>query len=193
MIGNALTQLATHLNRHLKQSFQLDEDIGLVSCLSDPDGNAVGRANNKILLMVVGLEKENASASRPSLPDRGFAGATLHASPLYLNINMLLTANFTGSNYSDALTLLSASIGFFQRHPVFSRQDLPELDASIERLTLEMENLSLQDTSHLWGMLNGHYQPSVLYKVRMICFNGRDISGRVHLTRSPQTDVGSRG
>ena len=192
MIAKTLTQLAAQLNRFLRQNFKLDEDIVLVSNLNESDGSACTHINNKLALFLVGIEKEAAIRNKPSLLDTGFSRSANSAPPLYLNLYVMLAANFNGANYSDALTLLSASISFFQRNPVFSRQSLPELDPAIAQLTLDLENLSIQDASNLWGMLSGKYLPSALYKVRMLSFDGSDIYAQSSLLSKPISDIGSR-
>lgn len=192
MIAKTLAQLAVQLNRFLRQSFKLDEDIVLVSNLNEADGTVLTQVNNKLALFLVGVEKEAASRSKTPLLDAGFARSANSAPPLHLNLYLMLAANFNGANYSDALTLLSASISFFQRNPLFTHQNLPDLDPAIERLALDMENLSIQDASNLWGMLSGKYLPSVLYKVRMISFDGADIYSQSSLLRKPATAIGTR-
>ncbi|GAB59490.1 DUF4255 domain-containing protein [Rheinheimera nanhaiensis] len=192
MIAKTLTQLAAQLNRFLRQNFKLDEDIVLVSNLNESDGSACTHINNKLALFLVGIEKEAAIRNKPTLLDSGFSRSANSAPALHLNLYVMLAANFNGANYSDALTLLSASVSFFQRNPVFSRQSLPELDPAIEQLTLDLENLSIQDASNLWGMLSGKYLPSVLYKVRMLSFDGADIYAQSSLLSKPVSDIGSR-
>lgn len=192
MIAKTLTQLAAQLNRFLRQNFKLDEDIVLVSNLNESDGSVCTHINNKLALFLVGIEKEAAIRNKPTLLDSGFSRSANSAPALHLNLYVMLAANFNGANYSDALTLLSASVSFFQRNPVFSRQSLPELDPAIEQLTLDLENLSIQDASNLWGMLSGKYLPSVLYKVRMLSFDGADIYAQSSLLSKPVSDIGSR-
>ncbi|KUM54598.1 DUF4255 domain-containing protein [Rheinheimera sp. EpRS3] len=192
MIAKTLSQLAVQLNRFLRHNFKLEEDVVLVSNLNEADGTVLTQVNNKLVLFLVGIEKEAASRSKTTLLDTGFARSANSAPPLHLNLYVMLAANFNGTNYSDALTLLSASISFFQRNPLFTHQNLPDLDPSIERLALDMENLSIQDASNLWGMLSGKYLPSVLYKVRMISFDGADIYSQSSLLRKPATDVGTQ-
>ena len=192
MIAKTLSQLAVQLNRFLRHNFKLEEDVVLVSNLNEADGTVLTQVNNKLVLFLVGIEKEAASRSKTTLLDTGFARSANSAPPLHLNLYVMLAANFNGTNYSDALTLLSASISFFQRNPLFTHQNLPDLDPDIERLALDMENLSIQDASNLWGMLSGKYLPSVLYKVRMISFDGADIYSQSSLLRKPVTDVGTQ-
>lgn len=192
MIAKTLSQLALQLNRFLRHNFKLDEDIVLVSNLNEADGSACTRVNNKLALFLVGVEKETASRSKMPLLDAGFARSSNSAPPLHLNLYLMLAANFNGANYTDALTLLSACISFFQRNPLFTQQNLPELDPAIERLALDVENLSIQDAGSLWGMLSGKYLPSVLYKVRMVSFDGADIYSQSSLVHKPASEIGNQ-
>lgn len=192
MIGQTLSQLAVQLNRFLRHNFKLEEDAVLVSNLNEADGSLLTQVNNKLLLFLVGIEKEVAARSKTVAPDINYSRIPNSSPPLHLNLYVMLAANFNGTNYSDGLTLLSASISFFQRNSLFNHQNQPDLDKAIERLTLDLEHLSIQDASNLWGMLSGKYLPSVLYKVRMISFDGADIYSQSGLLSKPATDVGTQ-
>lgn len=59
-------------------------------------------------------------------------------------------ADFGGSNYPEALKFLSSTVPYFQSRPVFNHQSAPDLDNRIDKLTLEIENLSIADTRAAW-------------------------------------------
>jgi len=76
----------------------------------------------------------------------------------------------THSDYKTALNQLSEVIIFFQNKRFFTAVDdddesFPE---NIEKITIEMYSLKLEELNHLWGILGGVYYPSVLYKVRVL-------------------------
>jgi Pvc16 N-terminal domain len=77
-----------------------------------------------------------------------------------------VSASF-GSNYAEALKLLSAVLGYFQGKPMFNAQSASTFPKGLERLTMEVVNLDVQGVNNLWGNLGVKYQPSVLYKARM--------------------------
>lgn len=86
---------------------------------------------------------------------------------IHFDIYLLFTAFGTG--YANNIRNLQEVIGFFQRHPAFSATAFPTLAADgIERLTTELVSLSLEQLQQLWAMLGGKYQPSALYKLRML-------------------------
>ena len=99
---------------------------------------------------------------------------------------------FSGKNYPEALKFISNTISFFQKNPVFDHQNTPELDEKIEKLTLAIENISLNDLSSLWGVLCGKYMPSVLYKVRMLTFDAVDIKESVFGVRNADVSTEKR-
>jgi hypothetical protein len=100
-----------------------------------------------------------------------------------------LAANFSGSNYAEALKFISKAIAFFQMQPVFDKQSTPDLDSRIDKLVLDIENLNIQDLSNLWGLLGGKYLPSVYYRVRMVTINPDNVLSQVPLASRPQSDV----
>lgn len=101
----------------------------------------------------------------------------------------MMAANFTGSKYPEALKFLSSIISFFRKNRVINRQTTPEMDTRIEKLILDIENLSIQDLSNLWGFLGGKYLPSILYRVRMVAFDSEDVVGRVPVVSEPKSTV----
>ena len=102
-----------------------------------------------------------------------------------------MTANFSGNNYAEALKFLSGSISYFQRHPVLTRQTTPDMDSRIEKLVLDIENLSIQDMSNLWSSLGGKYMPSILYRIRMVTFDSDEMTGRQPIVTTPKPLVGN--
>ena len=54
---------------------------------------------------------------------------------------------------------------------------------------MEIENLNMQDLSSLWGMLSGKYQPSILYKVRMVAFESGDVLSQISPIKGVQASL----
>lgn len=168
MINSTLTHLAAQLNQYFKANYQLHEDIAVVSNLIELDGNLVSQANNKLVLTLTNIEKDTLP-QRSGPPQRGADDRImLTSNPLYLNLYVMLSANFGTGNYTEALKYISNAITFFQHHAVSDRQNSPDLDPRIEKLILDIENLKIHDLNNLWSMLGGKYLPSVYYRVRML-------------------------
>jgi hypothetical protein len=104
---------------------------------------------------------------------------------VHLNLMLMFAANFGGSKYTEALKFISATIAFFQGRALFDHHNSPDLDPRIDRLALDIENLSVAELSNLWGILGGKYVPSILYRVRMITFDSGQITNLVpRITRA---------
>lgn len=87
--------------------------------------------------------------------------------PVNLDLWLLFTAY--GGSYENDIRNLQEVVSTFQRQPVFTQATVPELeDDGISKLVIDMVSMSFDQLQQLWSMLGGKYQPSVLYKMRMI-------------------------
>lgn len=193
MINSAISHLASQLNQFLKRSFELTEDVVVVSNILEQDGTLSPNVNNKVVVILTNIEKDTVPYRQPMNGNNGSNGdytrSGVNRPPVYLNLYLMFVANFSGNNYSEALKFISKTIGYFQRQPVFDQNSTPDLDPRIEKLILDIENLSIQDLSNLWGLLSGKYLPSILYKVRMVAFDADDIVGQVSNVGDVQVSV----
>jgi len=184
MIDAALGQIASQLNQALRRRFQIAEDLVVLSNILEQDGNIAAHIADKLVVSLVNIEKETVNM-RPPQQSTG-ARALVMRPPICLNLSVLFAANFSSANYPEALKFISSSIGFFQARPVIDQQNTPDLDARIEKVTLEIQNLSIMELSNLWGILSGKYMPSILYKVRMLTIDSQEISGEVPTILEPR-------
>ena len=187
MIDSAVNYLASQLNQHLRRRFELSEDIVIVSNVLELDGTIAPHVNNKMLVFLVGLEKDTVPYQKGASAAVSERNVLAHP-PVFLNLNLMFAGSFAGSNYSEALKFVSNTVSFFQSLPVFNRENSPDLDEKIDKLTLEIVNLDARDLSSLWGMLGGRYLPSVLYKVRMVSY-AEGIKGQVGTFNAPSTSL----
>lgn len=189
MIDAAIVQVASQLNQALKRQFMSAEDLVAVCNLHEQDGTPTVQAANKLAVFLVSVERE----AVPAGPAFGghLGRIALGAQPVHLNLMVMFAANFGGSNYTEALKLLSSTVSFFQGRPVFTQQNTPDLDPRLDRLTLEIENLSISDLGNLWGMLSGKYLPSVLYRMRLVSIDASLVQAQLPRVTSPA--VGLRG
>ena len=190
MINLALQTLAAQLNQHFRRVYDLTEDMVAVSNLLEMDGNVAPNINNRLVVYLTNIEKDSVSARTNSAQE--FGETTVQRSTaLSFNLYVMMTANFSGNNYAEALKFLSGSISYFQRHPVLTRQTTPDMDSRIEKLVLDIENLSIQDMSNLWSSLGGKYMPSILYRIRMVTFDSDEMTGRQPIVTTPKPLVGN--
>jgi len=190
VINAAISHLANQLNQQFRNNFHLAEDVAVVSNLVELDGTPAPNANNKLVLTLVNIEKDM-MPHRPGNGRRNVSDAFLvQSSPLFLNLYVMLSANFGADNYPGALRTLSQAISFFQQQPVFDRQSSPGLDPKIDKLILDMENLNIPDLNNLWSLMGGKYLPSAYYKVRMITVDARAIVGQAPMISAPEQGMG---
>ena len=187
MIDTAIAQVASQLNQALKRQFMVSEDLVVTSNLHEQDGTVATQVVNKVAVFLVNIERE-------SVPGGTHGGAamlrsTLSAPPVHLNLMVMFAANFGGGNYPEALKFLSSIVAFFQGRPVFTHQNTPDLDPRIDKLTLEIENLSLSDLSNLWGVLSGKYLPSVLYRMRLLSLDAGQLTAQLPRVTQPEVRV----
>lgn len=171
MIYESLTCVNDRLNSYFSNRFSLSEQKVMMSNLVNQDGTVAVRETDKLILTMLNLQKENLGSGMNK------SGGVYTNKPVNVNVYILFSAYFSENNYKEGLKFISALIGFFQGNPVFTRENTPDLDDKISKLTFELENLSLQDLNHIWGMLGGKYLPSVVYKMRMITIQEGDITG----------------
>ena len=190
MIDAALSLMAGQLNEHLRRRFQLSEDLAVLSNLLEQNGTLVPLVANKLVLFLAGVERDTLAHRASGAQNLGMHPQQLVPStPVYLNLLVMCAANFSGSNYLEALKFLSSAIAFFQSRQVLDQHNAPGLDPRFERLVLSIENLSSSEMHSLWGIHSGRYLPSVLYRVRMISIDGPQVTGRESRVLGIATDT----
>jgi len=192
MIYAAIDHIASELNQYIKRTFSLSEDMVVISNLLEQDGTVAMHANNKLVLFLVNIEKDVTAQQQARFSGPTSTRTVVTTAPLYLNLYLMVAGNFSGSHYAEGLKFVSAATSFFQRQPVLDQHNTPALDKRIEKLVLDIENMSLHDLSGLWGMLSGRYLPSVLYKVRMVTFDSGDIQHQTSALKKPNVAVGKK-
>lgn len=167
MIDQVLGFLGTTMQRHFDAVLGRGEQPYVaVSAFARPDGTGAPDADQRVILMLVGVERETTGSSpAPSVMRAAGDGYAMTTAPLTLNLFVLLASQH--SNYPEALKRLSLALGFVQAHPVFDPRSAPGLPDGVSRLSLELVNLDFHALNNIWAMTGAKYQPSVLLKVRM--------------------------
>jgi uncharacterized membrane protein len=155
MIYDALLCITEEINEYFSAKLKINEDKVILSGIINQDGSIAASGENKILLTLINIERENIGKNN---------GA-------HINLYVLFSAYFGGGNYPEALRFLSFIIGYLQSKSVFSKSNTPKMGENIEKLIFEMENLSTERLNNVWATLGAKYMPSVCYKVRMLVFD----------------------
>jgi hypothetical protein len=59
----------------------------------------------------------------------------------------------------------------------------------MDKLSVEMVNLSLQEINNVWSVLGAKYMPSVAYKIRMLVIQENWMAERVSAVTAPSPQV----
>ena len=188
MIDKTLTFVLGELNGFLGTIFPASEPHAVLSGLTTPDGSAPTGTENKIVVSLTNIERETAAVSTAVQPRPDKSGALRANPPLNLNIFILLSSSFA-HNYAEGLRFLSESIRFFQAKPVYTPQNSPGFPRELERLSIEMVSLNIQDLQNLWSSMGGRYLPSAFYKMRMITLADAWVTERVPTVTGTSTKV----
>ena len=169
MIYDALLCITEEINEYFSAKLKINEDKVLLSGIINQDGSIAASGENKILLTLINIERENIGKSNAV---REGVKSGVHAPPaMNINLYVLFSAYFGGSNYPEALRFLSFIISYLQNKNVFTKSNTPKMGDNIEKLIFEMENLSTERLNNVWATLGAKYMPSVYYKVRMLVFD----------------------
>lgn len=168
MLAKSLIFITKFLNKEIKMSFGINENRVIASSLINPDGSITSNIENKIIVSVINLEHETTMKSMKNYITDASGNYGKIAPPVHLNLFLLISANYDSGNYLEAHKMLSAVISTFQANPFFTKQDYPEMEAPVEKLTFEIFNLPINELSHIWSGIGAKYVPSIIYKVRMM-------------------------
>lgn len=165
MIHNIVSTLVNQLNEFIRNELGLADDMVIASNLMDIKGGSLMQIENKVCVFIQNIEEEK------MLKNTSFQANAGMAPPMFINIYVVVAANFPEPNYREALRYISMAIEFFQGKPLFDRSNTPELPPSVDKIALEYYNQSIQDLNNLWSLIGAKYIPSVVYKVKLLPFH----------------------
>lgn len=187
MLSNAVEFIKLKLEEFLSYKAGSSEAILQLSSLSDSNSDK-NSDNNVINMSIVNIEEEEAMANRLSYTDKE-GEIQKKNPPVYLNIYLLFSMDFKDSNYLEGLHWLSFIIQFFQENKLFTA-DTTAMPKKIERLNFELVNIEIDNMSRFWGALGANYQPSVIYKMRMISIDSEAIEAKFVGVSNPEVKTG---
>lgn len=175
MIGKALQFTSDAIDQFLRNQFSLDERKVELNRLVDPDGSVPTLNQNKLVISLINIDKETLqplNVRSEKLPNGKYADFSMG---IRFNLYVMLSANF--DNYSEGLKFLNAGILFFQVHSFLDRRHYADMPANLGKLEFEIEKMSYVQMHNLWTSMGAKYQPSAIYKMKLITVRGSDISG----------------
>lgn len=165
MIEKALVFLRDQINAYLFGIINSNK-VALGHLLNQSGQNNV----NELAISLINLQEEPVLKNKPPYKKISDVITAKQNPPIHLNLHIMISAHFgdTEENYREALKNLSRVIRFFQGKYLFNHANSPGLDENIEKLLVEMVNLSFEQQNNLWASLGAKYMPSVIFKVRMV-------------------------
>ncbi len=173
MIETSLLLLRNELINFLSGKDPANVVIDNIGLLETTSGNTL---TENIVITLVNIEEESALKNQSPLKRPFIKSGVYQNPPVYLNLYVLFTCNYSGDHYQLALRRLSYIIQFVQSKNSFSSSssvaaatlDLTQLGISDLEFTLELYTLTFEQINHLWGSLGGRQVPFVMYKMRLV-------------------------
>lgn len=176
MIGTTLKFVAKQLNQVICQRLQIDPTSQKVqlSAIADADGSLAVKDHNVLLVKLINIEPDPlANSSNPIT--RNPSNGAIQASPLYLNLKVILAAYFKPEQTQEGLDMLSMAISYIQGNNCWTPQNSPGFPDTVSKLMFEMESVDMHQLNHIWGAVGTKYLPSTLYKLRMVVIDDGNI------------------
>ena len=194
MIETALLLLRNELINFLTGKDPANVVIDNIGLLETANGNTL---TENIVITLVNIEEESALKNQSPQKRPFIKSAVYQNPPIYLNLYILFTCNYSGDHYQLALRRLSYIIQFVQSRNSFSSAssvaastlDLTQLGVSDLEFTLELYTLTFEQINHLWGSLGGRQVPFVMFKMRLVAITDRSVVREVPLIEEIRTGI----
>jgi hypothetical protein len=174
MIDEVLQYIVVEINQYFRVKFGLNENVVVLSGLVNIDGTPALQQDNKVVLTMLNVEQEKVIATQGNYQSVGDRTSKVNP-PVFINLSLLFSGYFPGSNYAEALRFISGIISFFQSNSSFSREDASGLPDGVDKLVFDLQKFTYQDLSHIWGMLGSKHMPSVGYKLRLLMIDSKQV------------------
>lgn len=179
MIGTIVQYITAQLDELLQLRLRksTDQSLVLLSGTSDENLTDAGRIQNVIRLSMVNMQEANlANANYSSLVGKNASFSQI-THPLFLNLKLLIYADFDTKRTEYGLNLLGMIMAYLQGKPSWNSQNSPNLPSLMDRIIFELVSLNLHEQSHLWSHLGSTYKPYALYKLKMISLDSGLLDG----------------
>jgi len=194
MIDKALILLKTELAAYL-----ISKGDNAASVIIDNIGLSETSAGNSLpdsmVITLVNIEEESTLKNQSPLKRFPLAAAQYENPPVYLNLFVLMTCNYSGEGYLLALKRLSLVIQFLQSKNSFSSTittsggSADPNDKQELKFTMELYTLTFEQINYLWGSLGGRQVPFAMYKLRLIAISEHAMVREVPLIEEIETNL----
>lgn len=175
MIDQTIDFLTEHVNKELRLIYGIDEDKAVMGNLVEPGGNPAQEIINKVVVTLLGMEQITNAPGGPRAFTNG--GIVKKNDPVLLNLYLMFSANYETKRYQEALKMLSTVMGIFQANSVFPKTSFSNVHPAVDRVSLEIVNLPLNEQMGVWNSLGAKCVPSVMYKLRLVAIDVDRVDG----------------
>lgn len=175
MINKALQFTSDVLDQFLRNRFQLDENKVILNNLIESNGSVPEANQNKVVISLINIEKETLKPfyQRSQKLANG-SYSDLNPAERF-NLDLLISSNF--SDYNETLRFLNSVIVFFQINNVLDASTSSGIPAGLGKLEFEVEKITYHQMQSLWTAMGAKYQPSIIYKMRLLTIQGEQPGG----------------
>ncbi len=169
MINAVLSVLKDRLNEHFKNVVRTTES-NVVEFIDTNSNDPISFTNDKVTPFLINISEDRKFRNPDQYSGIVREGIRTQMNPeIRIELLVLFVSKF--GNYNQALKFLSHVIKFFQANRAFNPLNSPRLsDDNIEKLTIELVSIPLEEQNQVWHSLNTSYLPSVLYKIRLLSY-----------------------
>ncbi|WP_430410639.1 DUF4255 domain-containing protein [Kordia sp.] len=176
MIEKAFQFTAQTLNQYIKNKFGLEDDAVIINRIIEQNGKIPEKNKNHIVLSLIHVEEETSKQFYNRVTSVADGNYVKKPISNRFNLFMLVTPNF--DDYNEALKFLSVTMQFFQTNELIDATKYASIPTAIERLEYEFQKGDgYMQMQNLWTALGAKYQPSIIYKIRMITIASDEIEG----------------
>lgn len=174
MIADVIKFLRNRLNKALPRDSSEGAAEDMFVYVGTNKDDSVSFKSDAVSILLVRIEEETTLRQADPYARTSDNGAHLKVAPeIRMNLWVLFVARFP-DDYSLALQHISDVISYFQNHRVFDQENSSDLKEDVSKLVLELVTPTFAEQNEIWGALRSAYQPSSLYKVKMIIFRDND-------------------
>ncbi len=140
-----------------------------------PVNNEPEMGEGNVYLTLVNIEEEKTLKNGPIYAQKN-GGISKQNPTIYLNLYLLFSS--TEAPYSKDIDNISKLIYILQSKQVFTPENSligASFPVNVEKIILDLFTLNFEQLNHLWGILGGKYQPSVLYKARLFAVQASNL------------------
>lgn len=168
MINIVLNTLKEKLNEYFRLVGSSHEDV--VQFISSSNNDPISFTNDKVTPFLINVSEDRKFREADLFASVEHDGIKTQINPeVRIELLILFVSKF--NDYNQALTFLSYIIKFFQANRVLTPLNSPQLaEGDIEKLVIELISLPLEEQNQVWHSLNTSYLPSLLFRIRLLCF-----------------------